>query len=397
MDFLTELKKRNLIYQATPNIEEFFKKKGTLYLGVDPTSDSLHLGNYLGLSLLKRFYLNGFNIIIILGGGTAKIGDPSGKLKERPILPLDVLEKNKKKIRKQILKFLPIDNKKVKLIDNSKWLDNLKLMEFLRDIGKFMSVNSMLDLEFVKERLNAQEMLSFAEFTYQLLQAYDFYVLFEKYGCQMQIGGSDQWGNIIQGIELIRKKTNQEAYGLVYPLLIDPKTGRKFGKTEAGETLWLDPQKFHPFRMYQFLINLDDDLAKNLLYFYSFKKLEEIEKIIEEGEKNKELRIIQKKLAEEIVISLYGEKVFHQVSEITNILFNKNFEDITLKEIKILKDAIPTKKFNKNTPLEEILVELNLAKSKSEARNLLNNVKVLERGGYLLIKKGKKDFGLAEF
>ena len=397
MDLLNELKKRKLIYQTTPNIEDFFKKKGTLYLGIDPTSDSLHLGNYLGLSLLKRFYLNDFKVIIILGGGTAKIGDPSGKVKERPILPLEVLENNKKKIKKQISKFLPIDNKKVKLIDNSKWLDNLKLMEFLRDIGKFVSINSMLDLEFVKERLNAQEMMSFAEFTYQLLQAYDFYVLFEKYDCQLQIGGSDQWGNIIQGIELIRKKTNQEAYGLVYPLLIDPKTGRKFGKTEAGETLWLDPQKFHPFRLYQFLINHDDNFAKDLLYFYSFRSLEEIEKTIEESERNKELRIVQKKLAEELILSLYGKKTLNQVLEITNILFNKDFDTLTLKEIKILKNAIPTKKVNKNTPLEEMLVELNLAKSKSEARNLLNSIKILKRGNYLLIKKGKKDFGLAEF
>jgi len=192
MDFLEELKKRGLIYQATPDIEEFFKRKGTLYLGIDPTSDSLHLGHYLGLSLLKRFYLHGFKIIVILGGGTAKIGDPSGKVKERPILPLEVLEKNKISLKKQIKKFIPIDGKKVKLIDNAKWLDNLKLMEFLRDVGKMVSINSMLDLETVRQRLSSQESMSFAEFTYQLLQAYDFFVLFKKYGCELQIGGSDQ-------------------------------------------------------------------------------------------------------------------------------------------------------------------------------------------------------------
>jgi tyrosyl-tRNA synthetase len=276
MEFFEELKKRGLVYQATPGIEEFFKKKGTLYLGFDLTSDSLHLGNYLGLSLLKRFYLQGFKIIVILGGGTSKIGDPSGKISERPILPLKVLEKNKKNIKKQIEKFITIDGKKVKLIDNSEWFDDLKLMEFLRDIGKFVSINSMLDLETVKERINKQEMMSFSEFTYQLLQAYDFFVLFKKYNCELQIGGSDQWGNIVQGIELIRKKLGKKAYGLVYPLLVDPKTGRKFGKTEAGETLWLDPKKLHTFRMYQFLINLDDELAKNLLYYFSFKTIEEI-------------------------------------------------------------------------------------------------------------------------
>lgn len=397
MDLLTELKERNLIYQTTPNIENFFKKKGTLYLGIDPTADSLHLGHYLGLSLLKRFYLNGFKIILILGGGTAKIGDPSGKTKERPILPLKVLEENKKKIKKQIEKFLPPKDKRVKLIDNSQWLDNLKLMEFLRDIGKFVSINSMLDLEVVRTRIENQEMMSFAEFTYQLLQAYDFYVLFEKYKCELQIGGSDQWGNIIQGIDLIRKKTGKDAYGLVYPLLVDPKTGKKFGKTESGETLWLDPKKLHPFRLYQFLINLEDEFAKNLLYFYSFKDLEEIRKIIAEGEKNKEKRIIQKKLAEEIIVSLYDEKTLKQVLKITKILFEEDLEKIKLQEIKLLKNAIPTKKLEKNLPLEEILVELNLAKSKSEAKNILNSVKTIKKNNYLLIKKGKKDFGLIEF
>ncbi len=397
MEFFEELKKRGLVYQATPGIEDFFKKRGTLYLGFDLTSDSLHLGNYIGLSLLKRFYLQGFKIIVILGGGTSKIGDPSGKISERPILPLKVLEKNKKSIKKQIEKFIPIDGKKVKLIDNSEWLDDLKLMEFLRDVGKFVSINSMLDLETVKERINKQEMMSFSEFTYQLLQAYDFFVLFKKYNCELQVGGSDQWGNIVQGIELIRKKLGKKAYGLVYPLLVDPKTGRKFGKTETGETLWLDPKKLHPFRMYQFLINLDDELAKNLLFYFSFKSLEEIEKIIEEGEKKKEERIIQKNLGEEIVLNLYGKKVLDEVLKITKILFGKNFEEINSEKIKILKNAIPTIRLKGKSPLEEILVQLNLAKSKSEARNLISSVKTLEKGKFILIKKGKKDFGLVEF
>jgi len=397
MEFFEELKQRGLVYQVTPGIEEFFQKKGTLYLGFDLTADSLHIGNYLGLSLLKRFYLQGFKIIVILGGGTSKIGDPSGKISERPILPLKVLEKNKKNIKKQIEKFIPIDGKKVKLIDNSEWLDNLNLMEFLRDVGKVVSINSMLDLETVKKRIENQEMMSFAEFTYQLLQAYDFFMLYKKYGCELQIGGSDQWGNIVQGIELIRKKLSKKAYGLVYPLLVDPKTGRKFGKTETGETLWLDPKRLHPFKMYQFLINLDDELAKNLLYYFSFKSFEEIKKIIEESDKRKEERIIQKALGEEIVLNLYGKKVLDEVLKITKILFEKNFEEISLEEIKILKNAISTIKIKEKLPLEEILVQLNLSKSKSEARNLISSVKILEKGKFLLVKKGKKDFGLVEF
>jgi tyrosyl-tRNA synthetase len=179
-------------------------------------------------------------------------------------------------------------------------------------------------------------------------------------------------------------------------LLVDPKTGRKFGKTEAGETLWLDPKKFHPFKMYQFLINLDDELAKSLLYYFSFKSLKEIEKIIKEGENKREERIVQKNLGEEIVLNLYGKKVLDEVLRITRILFEKNFEEISLEEMKILKNAIPTIKFKEKLPLEEILFNLNLAKSKSEARNLISSVKTLEKGKFLLIKKGKKDFGLVE-
>jgi len=397
MKFLDELKKRGLIYQTTPEIEDFFEKKGTLYLGIDPTADSLHLGHYLGFSLLKRFYLEGFKIIIILGGGTAKIGDPSGKVKERPILPLEILEKNKKNIKKQIRKFISVDNKRIKLIDNSLWLDNLRLMEFLRDIGKIISINSMLDLETVRQRIESQEMMSFAEFTYQLLQAYDFFVVFKKYNCELQIGGSDQWGNIIQGVQLIRKKLGKKAYGLVYPLLIDPKTGRKFGKTEEGETLWLDPKKTHPFRIYQFLINLEDEFAKNLFYYFSFKPLKEIEKIIDEEKEKKQERLIQKILAEEIILNLYGRKVLNEILRITKILFEKIFAEISLEEIKILKGAIPTLELKEKIPLEEILVSLSLAKSKSEARNLISSIKTLEKGKYLLIKKGKKDFGLVEY
>jgi len=397
MELLEDLKKRKLIYQFTPGIEEFFKKKGILYFGIDPTAESLHLGHYLSISFLKRFYLNGHKIIIVLGGGTSKIGDPSGKIKERPILPLKVLNKNKKNLKKQIKKFFPLNEKKIKLIDNSQWLDNLKLAEFLREIGKIVSINSMLDLEAVRQRLEHYEFMSFSEFTYQLLQAYDFFILFKKYNCELQVGGSDQWGNIVQGVELIRKKLGKKAYGLVYPLLVDPKTGKKFGKTEEGETLWLDYKKTHPFRIYQFLFNLDDETAKDLLLKFSFKPLRQLEKIIEEGNKKIEERIIQKSLAQELILNIYGKKILDEIIKINKILFEKNFEKISLEEIKKLKHAIFTIKLKDKLSLEEVLVKLNLAKSKSEARNLMSNVKILEKGKFLLIKKGKKDFGLVEY
>ncbi len=398
MKLIEELRKRDLIFNATPNIEKFFEKKGTLYMGIDPTSNGLHLGNFLGLSLLKRFLLNGFKVIIILGGGTAKIGDPSGKIKERPILPLKTLEKNKKQIIEEIKNFLNFPASKLKIIDNSLWLDKLSLMNFLRDVGKFISINSMLDLEVVKNRIETQEFMSFAEFSYQLLQAYDFLVLYQKYKCELQIGGSDQWGNIIQGIELIKKKLNKEAYGLVYPLLVDPKTGRKFGKTESGETLWLNLKKTHPFKIYQFIINTDDEIAKKMLFYFSFKTLNEIENLIKESERKKEERLIQKELAKEIILTLHGDEVYKMTEQISHILFEKKFEEINEREIKIIKPALPFLKVNKNYNLDEILVSLGLSESKSEAKNLIKNkvIQIREIKNYLLIKKGKKHFGLVE-
>jgi len=399
MNFWEELKKRGLISQFTPGIEKFFNKKGTLYLGIDPTSDGLHLGHFLGFSLLRRFFLNGFKIILLIGGGTAKIGDPSGKIKERPILPLEVLEKNKRALKKEIKKFFPLNSSKVRLVDNSLWLDNLKLMDFLRDIGKLVSINSMLDLEVVRKRIENQEFMSLAEFTYQILQAYDYFILYKKYGCELQIGGSDQWGNIIQGVELIRKKLNAEVYALVYPLLIDPKTGRKFGKTEAGETLWLNPKKTHPFKIYQFLINLDDELSKEYIYYFSFKSLEEIEKLINEALKNKEARLIQNELAREIITLIHGSKVYDEVLEIKHLLFERDFESLTLKDLKKIKPAINNILASRNESLEDLMVKLSLSSSKSEARNLVKNgsIKVKDFGKFVLIKKGKKDFGLVEF
>lgn len=398
MKLIEELRKRDLIFNATPNIEKFFEKKGTLYMGIDPTSNGLHLGNFLGLSLLKRFLLNGFKVIIILGGGTAKIGDPSGKIKERPILPLKTLEKNKKQIIEEIKNFLNFPASKLKIIDNSLWLDKLSLMNFLRDVGKFISINSMLDLEVVKNRIETREFMSFAEFSYQLLQAYDFLVLYQKYKCELQIGGSDQWGNIIQGIELIKKKLNKEAYGLVYPLLVDPKTGRKFGKTESGETLWLNLKKTHPFKIYQFIINTDDEMAKKMLFYFSFKTLDEIENLIKESERKKEERLIQKELAKEIILTLHGDEVYKMTVQISHILFEKKFEEINEREIKIIKPALPFLKVNKNYNLDEILVSLGLSESKSEAKNLIKNkaIQIREIKNYLLIKKGKKHFGLVE-
>jgi len=396
-NILEELSFRGLIYQQTPGVEKVFKRKTTCYFGIDPSGDSLHVGHLLGILTLKRIQNFGHRVILLLGGGTALIGDPSGKEKERPILPVEVIEKNKQKIKKQLEKIFKIDNQNVILVDNADWLKNLKLIDFLRDIGKLITVNSMLDLEFIKRRIETKEGISFAEFTYQLLQAYDFLNLFQKYNCEVQIGGSDQLGNIVQGIELIRKRLNQKAYGLVYPLLIDPKTGRKFGKTEAGENIWLDPQKTSAFDFYQFFLNIDDELAPQIFRYFSFKNRKEIEALESEWQKNKEKRILQKALAEELTELLFGKEEKINALRLTEILFEKRPESLTLEDINFLKKYLPYKKDKFN--LEKNLVDLGLAQSKSEAQRLIkqNGVRAyFIIGKFYLIKKGRKEFGLLE-
>jgi tyrosyl-tRNA synthetase len=397
-NILEELNWRGLIYQKTPNFEEAVKRKSSVYLGIDPTGESLHIGHLLGILTLKRFLNFGHKIFILLGGGTALIGDPSGKEKERPILSQEEIEKNKEKIKKQLQRFFKIDNKKVFLVDNGDWLKKIKLIDFLRDVGKFVPTSSMLDLEFVKNRLQTQEGMSFAEFTYQLLQAYDFLILFQKYEVEVQIGGSDQWGNIVQGIELIRKKLNRKAYGLTYPLIIDPQTGKKLGKTEEGENIWLEPKKTNPFDFYQFFINLNDDLAPILIRYYSFKSKEEIEEIEREWLKDKSKRLIQKNLAEELTELVFGKKEKEKTIKLTKILFETSFENLTLADLKFLQSNLPFEK-EKTFNLEKALLDLNFANSKSEAKRLIEQKGVnfyhLHRK-YYLIKKGKNKFGLVE-
>lgn len=397
-DIIEELNWRGLIYQKTPGIEEVFKRKTTVYLGFDPTGESLHIGHLLGISMLKRFLNYGHRIFLLVGGGTALIGDPSGKEKERPILPVEEIEKNKRKIRKHLQKFFKIDNKKVFLVDNGGWLRNLKLINFLRDIGKVISVNSMLDLEFVKNRLESDEGISYSEFTYQLLQAYDFLVLFQKYKVEVQIGGSDQWGNIVQGIELIRKKLNKKAYGLTYPLLVDPKTGKKIGKTESGENIWLDPQKTPPFDFYQFFVNLDDNLVPTLMKYYSFKTKEEIEEIEKEWLKDKEKRLLQKLLAGELTEIVFGKEEKEKAEKLTRLLFETSLDKLNLQDIKFLQKSLPSTK-EKKFDLENSLLNLGFVNSKSEARRLINQKGVIFYNfyeKYYLIKKGKNKFGIVE-
>lgn len=396
-NFFLELKKRGLVYQSSPGIEEQLKKPTTFYLGIDPTADSLHLGHLLGFLVLKRALKFGHKVIIIVGGGTSLIGDPSGKEEERPILAREIIEKNKEKLKAQIKKIF--EGEKFLMVDNYDWLAKITLVDFLREVGKYIPLNSMLDLESVKIRLARKQGISFAEFSYQLLQAYDFLVLYKNYDCQVQIGGSDQWGNIIQGVELIRKKENGLAFGLSYPLLVNPKTGKKFGKTEKGEAIWLDETKTPLFSFYQFLINVDDQLAPKLLFFYSFLPLEKLNDLKNQWEEKKETRLIQKKLADELTALIFGQEKMERAKKITEILFNQTVNQLKEDDLEFIKGGLPyafwpkEKKFD----LAEAVYLCRLASSKNEARRLVaqNGIKdffLFNR--YHLLRRGKKGWGM---
>lgn len=400
-EFLKDLKWRGLVYDATPGLDKDLGKGVTVYIGIDPTGDSLHIGHLMGVTMAKRFVDAGHKAIIIMGGGTSLIGDPSGKDAERPMVDYKVIEANKRKLKKQLSRFLDFDGKRVQMIDNVDWLGKVKLIEFLREVGKYMPVSSMMDKESVKARLEREQGLSYAEFSYQLLQAYDFAVLFEKHGCNVQMGGSDQWGNILQGVDLIRRKYEKTAHGLSFPLIVDPKTGRKFGKTESGSAIWLDPEKTHPFELYQFLINVSDELAPTLLKFYSFKDIKVIKKVLSDWDKDRQGRLVQRVLAEELVTTVHGEKKAKQSRKVAQVLFDRGKERMSRSDFEFVKLAIPHMEIKSKSEIviEEVLVELGLVSSKSEARRVVEQNGVsyeLFYDKYFLIRKGKKDFGVVE-
>ena len=400
--FLDELKWRGLLYQATEGAEKIFAKKTVFYWGTDLTSDSLQVGNLLGLVTIKRAIQFGLHPIILVASGTTMIGDPSGKEKERPVLPRETIEKNKKAFQKQITRIL--SGEKFTLLDNHDWLSKLKLLEFLRDAGKFITLNSMLDKESVKTRLERESGISFAEFSYQLLQAFDFLYLFEKYGCQAQVAGSDQWGNMVQGVDLIRKKLGKQVCAVSWPLIEDPETGRKYGKSSVGKTIWLDAKKTHPFEFYQFFVNVEDVLAPQLMRFYSFKSEPEILALEKQWQANKEQRLLQKDLALEVTSLVHGQKTAAEVRKISEILYEKaKQEDLSLKDLEFIKTALPyatTSKKPRELTLEEGLCLTGLAASKSSARRLVE-----QKGAtgevvfkkFFWIKKGKRDYGIVEF
>ncbi|WP_259288977.1 tyrosine--tRNA ligase [Candidatus Karelsulcia muelleri] len=407
-NLIQELLWRGLIHDTTYSESEQIKNEIiTLYTGFDPTYKSLHIGNLVAIIMLIHFKKSGDNIISVIGGGTGMIGDPSGKDGER------ILKKNELLyifcLKKQLSLYLDFKNNEI--FNNYEWLKNKLFIEFTRDIGKYFTINYLLTKDSIKRRISNNNSISFTEFTYQLLQAYDFLYLYKEKNCSLQIGGSDQWGNITSGIELIRKKRGVKVNGLTFPL-ITKLDGSKFGKSENGENIWIDKNLTSPYKFYQFWINLADEQAKKYIKIYTFLKKEEIKEIIFYHENDPKLKLIQKKLADAVTIFIHGKKTFEKIKFISNIIFNKKkrINEINKNEIIFIYKNIPHKKIyiSKKIPIIDLLVNKSeFFKSKKEAIKQLklnsisiNKKKIDEKFilkkknfiSYILLQRGKKQF-----
>lgn len=399
-----ELKWRGLVKDvAGEGIEDLINNKSvTFYWGTDPTADSLHLGHYSSLVTAKRLMKMGHKPILLCGGATGRIGDPRPTA-EREIISIDTLNTNIVGIRNQIDKLF---EGKATLVNNYDWFKGYEFLDFLRDVGKYINVNYMLDKDIIKRRLETG--ITYAEFSYTLIQGYDFLHMYKNMGCIMQVEGSDQWGNITTGIELIKKILNKEAYGFTMPLILDA-TGKKFGKSE-GNALWLDINKTSSYELYQYLINTDDSLVEHYLKVFTFLTKEEIEGLIEEHKKEPHLRKAQKMLAKCIITDIHGPEEYEKALKISTALFTEEIKKLKAKDIiESIKD-VPSFKIKDGDKLIDILVNNNVTSSKREAREFLssnaisiNNEKVSDENliitkdlaidqQIVLIKKGKKKF-----
>ena len=376
MNLLQELKWRGLIYDII-NEEELAKRleEGpiTLYCGFDPTADSLHIGSLLPIITLLRFYKAGHNIIALTGGGTGLIGDPSGKKAERALNPFETVQKWSSLFKKQLSRFFDFDNKRAFCVDNFEWLSKITVIDLLRDYGKHFSVNFMLGKESVRSRL--EDGISYSEFSYMILQSIDFLTMYQDpvLKCEMQIGGQDQWGNITLGMDLIRRVVGSDAkvYGLTMPL-ITKADGTKFGKTESG-TIWLDANKTTPYEMYQFFINVADDDVIKLLKYYTFLTQDEINALEGKVKTEPHLREAQKVLAREVVTFVHGREAYEQAVKISEALFSGNIKELSVEEIAQGFKDVPSVEIEGDINIVDVLVMVNAASSKRQAREFLTN------------------------
>jgi len=423
MNFIEELRWRGMIHDMMPGTDEQLEKEMTsAYVGIDPTADSLHIGHLVSIMMLKHLQLAGHRPIALIGGATGMIGDPSGKSEERNLLSEEELRHNQECIRLQLLKFLdfnPALPNAAEIVNNYDWMKGFSFLGFLRDVGKHLTVNYMMAKDSVKKRLETG--LSFTEFSYQLVQGYDFLFLNENKNCKLQMGGSDQWGNITTGTELIRRKNGGDAFALTCPL-ITKADGGKFGKTEKGN-IWLDPEKTSPYAFFQFWLNCSDDDSKRYIRIFTLFSHAEVEAFETEHDAAPHLRILQKALAKELTIRVHGEDEYNQAVEASEILFGKGTTETLrrLDEKTLLNvfEGVPQCEIGKNEIANPLSVidflseKTQIFASKGEARRMLKdggvqvnkqkvgeeflvNNSMLLNNRYILVQKGKKNYYLVK-
>lgn len=424
MNLIADLRARNLVQDVIPGTEEQLNKEMTAgYVGFDPTSDSLHIGNLLPITLLMRLQRAGHKPYALVGGATGMIGDPSGKSAERNLLDMDTIASNCNGIRKQLEKFLDFDGSLPNgavMVNNYDWFKNYNFLDFIREVGKHISINYMLAKDSVQKRLETG--LSFTEFTYQLIQGYDFHYLYNHNNVKLQMGGADQWGNIVTGTELIRRKGGGEAYAMTCPL-ITKSDGSKFGKSESGN-VWLDPEKTSPYQFYQFWLKLPDADAERMALTFSFKPVDELKAIIAEHQQAPHQRKLQKALAEELTIMVHSEDDLLFAQRASDILFGQSsieaLQSLTEKQLLEVMEGVPQVTSVKEhlaagIDLLTFLADSGVFASKGEARKMVQNGGVsinkekvggiefslnethLLNGSYILIQKGKSNYTLAIF
>jgi tyrosyl-tRNA synthetase len=428
MSLMEELRWRGMIQDVMPGTEEQLNKEmTTAYIGFDPTADSLHIGSLVPILLLVHLQRSGHKPIALVGGATGMVGDPSGKNEERNLLSEEILRHNEEGVKKQLMQFLDFDSSKpnsAEMVNNYDWFKDITFLHFIRDIGKHITVNYMMAKDSVKKRIvqrtidaEGETGMSFTEFTYQLVQGYDFYWLYTNKNCKLQMGGSDQWGNIVTGTELIRRKVAGEAFAFTCPLLTKADGG-KFGKTEKGN-VWLDPKKTSPYQFYQFWLNASDADAEKWIRIFTFLTLEEIEEITNEHQQNPSQRILQKKLAEEITAFVHGKYELGKAIETTQKLFageNASAESLSIDDLEgmegVIKSDYDKMKLNTGIDIVSFLAETNIFPSKGEARKTIQgggvsinrkkienvqmkiDTSLLLHEKYILIQKGKKNYYL---
>ena len=431
MNLFEEYQWRGMVYDATEKAAETLaKEKITAYVGFDPTAASLHVGSMLPIMSLARLQRFGHSPIALVGGGTGLIGDPSGKTQERQLLTKEKIEENLEGIKNQLVPFLDFDARSnpARLVNNAEWLTSISLTDFLRDVGKFFTINGMLAKESVRRRLE-EAGLSFTEFSYILLQSYDYLMLFDRFGCRLQMGGSDQWGNITSGIDLIERLRADEswqpsregekrpplAHGIVFPL-VTTAAGTKFGKTEAG-TVWLDPKLTSPFKFYQFWLNTDDRDVDKYLKFFTWLSREEIEELARSREAAPENRESQIRLAREVTRTLHGETALAAAERASAVLFGDEIDGLEPREVEeifaeVQSSEVAQDRLSDGMPFPDLLVQSGLVPSKGEARRsiqaggiYLNNQRVADEkrlvtladavgGRFLVLRKGRKTYHL---